>query len=625
MMLRCCTAVLALTTVVCAQTGGGGGAGNSGDSGVVSPFFPDVISLFPGGGGPSDPPGDSGTPGDGNDSGPGLTAGLRVGSARANSGRAGNAGSSGLRSGSGNARSAADYGIDDSWLMWWETNKFDFIELHRIQDAPLSGQGRITESDEQRSRRLAQIRTVLDESVLPLLRELTEAPDPAVRAAATVSLCKLQDAEGAELAKGMLLDGSFDVRLAAMLALGVTQAGRASYQLVSIAADAKFGRKLLKTSSLSDVLRGTALLAASIRSEGATGMIIDELLDDPDEISGQLLAAACEAAGLSRDTRHIAGLTDIARDDSQPEFVRSTALNALGRIGDPAVVPTLLAALDQGIEPRRAAAVALGYTAHGGLSWVIDRLVETVLDDSDAATRHFAAITLGRLGGEQARTALTAAFVKPASDMRPWIALGLALCERADPQGNVVGLLIEKAERESNADNLAAYMLALGLAGGDEAFEALIEYIDDAKLFTSSHAALALGLTRHPDAHPVLRKALEQNSSPLFQQRAAFGLGLLGNSAVVPSLVKLIQKSGNAPVASFAAMAIGLLGDENAIGPLLQIIEREGPRGVATTYAVVAVGQLFDSDRRPALSRLAAGDNYLARSNAANSLLLLGF
>jgi hypothetical protein len=39
----------------------------------------------------------------------------------------------------------------------------------------------------------------------------------------------------------------------------------------------------------------------------------------------------------------------------------------------------------------------------------------------------------------------------------------------------------------------------------------------------------------------------------------------------------------------------------------------------------VALGQLFDTDRRPALSRLAAGDNYLARTTPVDDLLSLGF
>lgn len=625
MMLRCCTALLALATALSAQPSSG--PGNGGDSGVVSPFFPlDVIPTSPGGGGPpADPPGDAGTPGGG--TGGGLAGagslGLRSGGPR--SGRGASASTGGTRGGQAGSTQTSNYGIDDSWQMWWETNKFDFIELHRVTDAPLTGQGRLVETEAQHDRRVARIQTVLNDSVLPMLRELTNSTDPAVRAAAAVSLCKLQDEQGITLARTLLADGSFDVRLAAMLALGIAESGRASYQLVSIAADVKFGRKLLENSSLTDEERGSALISSAIRSQGSTEMILDEMLEAPETLSDQLLTTACEAAGLSRNTRHIAALTAVARDDSYPEYVRSSALNALGRIGDPAVVPTLLAALDQGVDPRRAAAVALGYTAHGGLSSVIDRLVEAVEEERDAATRHFAAITLGRLGGEQARAALIESFVKPPAEMRPWLALGLGLCARHDPSGEIAALLAAKAERESNADTLAAYMVALGLAGGDQAYEVLSSYLDDSQVLTASFAALALGLTGHPDAHPALRDALATTPSPIFQQRAALGLGLLGNSAVVPSLVDLIRESGNAPIASFAALGIGFLGDENALGLLLQVIEDEGPRGVATTYAVSAVGQLFDHDRRPALSLLASGDNYMARSNAANKLLLLGF
>ncbi len=628
MILRCCIALLALSTALSAQPSGG--VGNGGESGVVSPFFP-IGGLIPvasaGGGGQGGVPGDSGVPGDGGGSGPvgTVAVGSRAGPGRASTARGVSAAKGGTRAGNAGTSQPFNYVINDSWQMWWETNKFDFIDLHRVQDAPLTGQGRLIETETQRDKRLAQIRVVLDTTVLPLFRQLTEAPDPAVRASAAVALGKLQDTEGAILAKAMLADGSWNVRLAAMLALGITESGRASYQLVSIAADAKFGRELLDNSGLSDQERGTALLTAALRGQGSTEIILDELLEEPDEVPNQLLATACEAAGLSRNTRHITSLTTIARDESHPEFIRSAALNALGRMGDPAVVPTLLAALDQGIQPRRAAAIGLGYTAHGGLSSVIDRLVLAVEDDSDAPTRHFAAITLGRLGGEQARAALTSLFVKPSSDMRPWLALALGLSERNNPQGEVPALLAAKAERESNANSLAAYMIALGLSGGDQAFDTLSRYIDDSKVLTASYAALGLGLSGHRDAHPVLRDALKSSSSPIFQQRAALGLGLLGNSAVVPSLVGLIQNSGNAPVASFAALAIGFLGDENALGPLLQIIEKEGPSGIATTYAISAVGQLFDQDRRPALSRLASGDNYLARSNAANNLLLLGF
>ena len=70
---------------------------------------------------------------------------------------------------------------------------------------------------------------------------------------------------------------------------------------------------------------------------------------------------------------------------------------------------------------------------------------------------------------------------------------------------------------------------------------------------------------------------------------------------------------------------MAFLGDSRAAGPLLELIRRSGPNGLSTAYAVTALGELFDTDRKPALSRLAAGDNYLARTTAVDALLALGF
>jgi hypothetical protein len=70
---------------------------------------------------------------------------------------------------------------------------------------------------------------------------------------------------------------------------------------------------------------------------------------------------------------------------------------------------------------------------------------------------------------------------------------------------------------------------------------------------------------------------------------------------------------------------VAFLGDADAAGPLLDLIRRNGSTGLSTMYAAVALGQLFDTDRRPALSRLAAGDNYMARTTPVFELLALGF
>jgi len=466
---------------------------------------------------------------------------------------------------------------------------------------------------------------------------MTAADDPAVRASAIVALAKVRDSEGTHHAKPLLQDGSFDVRRAAMLAMGVLDAGRSSYLLMHIADDSQIGRKLLDTSSISDNDRGVALLTSSLRSDRTSEILLSSFFENPDDLPDELLASACDAAGLLRAVAAIPVLTEVALDRHRQEFVRSSATSALGRIGDPAAIPSLLSILDSSsLQPRRSATVALGLVAHRGLPEVIDALVDQ-LDVSDGPTRHFSAISLGRIGGEKARRALLKEAKDARSDMRPWLALGLALCERQDPNGEVAEYLMAQLDGESNSESAGAYLIGLGLCGRpagqgpdpslpwDRILAVLEEHLNGNSSQVSGQAAIALGLTGHGDAGSILIEALAGANSPEVQRQVALGLGILGNSRSVPQLLELIQETNNPFVASFAALGIAFMGDSDSVGPLIRMIERSGGSGVTATYAVAALGQLFDSERRPALSRLAAGDNYLSRGSSTRQLLDLGF
>jgi HEAT repeat protein len=517
--------------------------------------------------------------------------------------------------------------INDSWDSWWETNKFDFIELQRVEDAITATQGNERETPAEREIRLAAVRSTVREKILPVLRELTASDDPAVRSAAIVSLAKLHDESCTDLATRMLADGSLQVRRSAMLALGVLTSGRASWVLMNIANDNSTGQDLLKSSPISVDDRGTALLTATLRGDMAIAQLLNPMLNDRGNAHPELLALAADAAGLMGSTDAIRPLIDMAFDSELPEYVRSAATSALGRIGDPSVTPALMKLLDTGVEPRRAAAAALGLVAHPGAAKVIERLTGMLEHESDAVSRHFAAVSLGRIGGTDARNALRSALVSPrlGDDMRPWVALGLGLTERDAPGDSVVPLLVKQMKQEANSSTTAAYAVALGLCRSEQAMPTLLELSRNKRTDVAGYAALALGLSGQHGAASRLREMISTEGNPLVVRQAAMGLGILGDRSSIPDLLDLIRTTNNPFVASFAAIGIGFTGDSNAAGPLLDLIEREGPRGVTTTYAVNAVGQLFDRDRRPALSRLASGDNYIARTTAVDSLLQLGF
>lgn len=513
----------------------------------------------------------------------------------------------------------------DGWESWWETNKFDFIELRRMDDPVTNTQGAAVESPARRELRLAGVRASVRDRVLPALRELTGSQDAAVRAAAIVALGKLHDQDSIELAKALLSDPSFEVRRSSMLALGMLTSGRAAWLLLHIADDSQHGRALLGSSPVSVDDRGIALLSACLRGDQAAQQLLAQLLAEHGTLQPELIALTADAAGLLGSPDLIRPLVQVAFDESTPQYVRSAATSALGRIGDPSVTPALIELLEQDLEPRRAAVIALGEVGHPGATSVIDRLTALLQHDGDAATRHFAAISLGRIGGGHAQRSLEQSLAKAGDDMRPWIVLGLGLCERSEPTGTVAPRLMDMCRSESNSSTHAALLVALGLTRSPDALPLLVQRLGSATSQVGGAAALGLGLSGRRDAVEPLRGVLTTSSDPEVLRQTALALGILGDAASQKDLLELVRTSSDPYVASFAGIGVAFLGDNGAAGPLLELIRRSGPNGLATTYAVTALGQLFDTDRRPALSRLAAGDNYLARTTAVDDLLALGF
>jgi len=415
------------------------------------------------------------------------------------------------------------------------------------------------------------------------------------------------------------------VRRSAMLSMGVLGSGRGTWMLMHVADDSKNGRTLVNNSAVSVDERGTALLTAALRGDSSCEQVVLQILADRQGSGTELLTLAADAAGLLGSTDAIRPLLEIAFAQELPEHVRSAATSALGRIGDPSVTPALIELLDLGQEPRRAATLALGLVAHPGATKVIERLTTLLEKDSDAPTRHFAAVSLGRIGGPAARASLQAALVKGKADMQPWVALGLGLVERGDPDGTVAPLLLERLEKESSSDARGALLIALGLTRDERAVPALEHFLTASSNELAGHAAMALGMSGRATAMQPLRDTLARSGDPLVLRQAAFALGVLGDSASMSALLDLIRGTSNPFVASFASIGIAFMGDASAVGPLMDIIRSHGPTGVTTSWAVAAVGQLFDVDRRPALSRLAAGDNYLVRPTAVTGLLDLGY
>jgi HEAT repeat protein len=216
-------------------------------------------------------------------------------------------------------------------------------------------------------------------------------------------------------------------------------------------------------------------------------------------------------------------------------------VEALGKIGDPSIVPELLRVLQDedlwvGVYAARALAEARAASA-------VPELIER-LKHPETQMRRAAARALGRIGDERAATPLITAWVgadyeegktirKALVEMGPcavpMLVGGLkhsesyvrrhsaeALRELKDPSA-IVGL--RDAVRDESESVRAASVRALSQIGGDAAVSALMEALRDSDPYVREQAIFALGRLRAPQGVPALAASLSDTVKQAYGKR----------------------------------------------------------------------------------------------------------
>jgi HEAT repeat protein len=297
------------------------------------------------------------------------------------------------------------------------------------------------------------------------------------------------------------------------------------------------------------------LLAAKLAVESGHGQIMRGILVPRLlrvlrgwRVGDSVREAAAKALGRIGDAAAVPGLLAALRDESWQ--VREAAAEALGEIGAPAV-PGLLAALrDADWQVRRAAAAALREI---GDAAAVPGLL-AALRDADWVVRREAAEALGEIGDAAAVPGLLAALRDADWVVRREAAE--ALGEIGDAAA-VPGLLAALRD----ADWVAAE--ALGRIGDAAAVPGLLAALGDADADVRRAAAAALGEIGDAAAVPGLLAALRDADWV-----AAEALGRIGDAAAVPGLLAALGDT-NADVRRAAAEALGEIGDAAAVPGLL--------------------------------------------------------
>lgn len=285
-------------------------------------------------------------------------------------------------------------------------------------------------------------------------------------------------------------------------------------------------------------VRGNAACeTGKLGADGAFAVpaLIDMLRDEQGFLAGDINghdiystpAEQAAAALVKIGAPAVEALMVAARD--RRASVRSRAVYALARIGDPRAVDTLARAMrDRNRKVRHTAAIYIHQTDDK----LLDALIRA-LDDPDESVRWEASKHMQSYADHpRALQPMIDALGNNTSDVQSYVLIALSKLGDSAATPAIVRLL-EDPSAAGTVRNSAAR--ALGSATDEASFAALMRASDDANWSIRSGALQALGSRRDPRAVPRLIASLD-NENMTERLIAAQSLGEIGDSRAVEPL-----------------------------------------------------------------------------------------
>ncbi|MFQ5504309.1 MAG: HEAT repeat domain-containing protein [Planctomycetota bacterium] len=556
----------------------------------------------------------------------------------------------------------ASYGALEHWHVWWEFNKDPYLwrAAQRSRSAPLTGVPRKSDGDpaEATARRLRLAPDLVGGELEPALVRLLEdrRTDREVVASSLIALARLaRDPSVLAVIQKHLGDPQLGAETAA-LALGIAGFDAAADSLLELALDRPAARKLVKKSRVpyrtrSFACYGLALLCRRSTSPYLKMRVFRELRSLFDakartrqdlmvaalhtlrlfELGGSKTGSLGEGMVLGDVKSYLLDL--LGRKRRLPPLVRAHAVTALAEIAGRNTdtesklrleLLKLLGSRRENPWVRQSVVIGLGKVIEPGEREFIQRLGKYLGRGRDRLARNLAAISLGRIGGDRARTILLEALRsrRTLDRTRPWIALGLAIMiEKADrglaspPGDRTAGEAILARFRETgNQIQAAGLAIALGIMRYGRALPLLTRRLGKTQDLARGYLVQAIGLIGDPESRePLMKVAKESLHRPEVLSRAALALGMLGDKDIASWLLELIDRKGQSMhVQAGVAQALGHVGGNRDARQLLFLLRSKKRSDFVKSFVVVALGLMGEKTRLPWHSYLSVDINYIA-------------
>lgn len=290
------------------------------------------------------------------------------------------------------------------------------------------------------------------------------------------------------------------------------------------------------------------------------------------------------------------------RDDVAPPVIPTATTQARRNVlPAPPPPPDLIRLLsDEEARIRRRAAIALGRV---GLPEAVPTLVRVLQTDTDPEVRQMAAFALGLIGDGSAVDPLR-------------IALGDPSPVIAGRAAEALGLIGDTASAPAIGKLVAAHVGAASALAPDESRPQIDPAADAFRLGVYA-------LTRLKAYEPLAGAVLGPDGQPRLRWWVvAYALQRVEDRRALPALLTL-ARSESSYTQAFAVKGLGALKDPAAVPVLLPLIDSTRAASAPTVEAIRAIGRIGDARGEPLLTKLlySRGLNPMVR---AETLLALG-
>lgn len=369
--------------------------------------------------------------------------------------------------------------------------------------------------------------------------------------------------------------------------------------------------------SKQDISVSRAFAALGLLMSGDTESLEDVTKAAEDLEDTEMAGAILLAMGQTKDLQHLPRITKMAtRKAGGPaqrmRRVRSDAIIALGKMGD----PTSVSVLDELIDDKervisRSAALALGgFKGHEG---ALEVLRTKGLASEDEFVRAYSAISMGRIGST-AQVPVLARFMEQEKSVavRPFAVLALGLL-RDITSSMVLGTVLEETPR---GGRFSAGAIATGLVkGGDDLRGKLRGALRDTKS-TSAPAcsALGLGLLYDKDTVPHLRERFWFDSTRV-RPGFADGLALITPEEQAKWLVEEYKNARRSSQRQALADALSMCGGPGEAGALVQFYKATPAGDGALRVGLLTAMTVIANDRQVSKPRSLLLHTYYLQPN----------